>query len=253
MPDKLFGIIPLYALLIVSAIIVAVILCTRDEKRLGLPQDTTIELALWLVPAAVIGARLYYVAFQWEFYRDNLLSVFQIWNGGLAIYGGVIGGAAAGFFFARKKKLSFALLADFVAPVLILGQAIGRWGNFFNGEAYGYLVENPAWQFFPAAVHVDGQWHMATFFYESVWDFAGFLLLWFNRKKVRRPGDLFLCYLIFYGAGRFFIEGLRTDSLYWGPIRVSQALSLLMVVGAGAWLALRCFGKKKTNAKNTNS
>jgi len=245
MPDKLFGIFPIYALLIVSAVIVAVILCTREEKRLSLPKDMTIELALWLVPAAVVGARLYYVAFQWDLYKDNLLSIFQIWNGGLAIYGGVIGGAIAGFFFSRKKKLPFAMLADFVAPVLILGQAIGRWGNFFNGEAYGYLVENPALQFFPFAVSVGGQWHMATFFYESVWDFAGFMLLWFNRKKVKQPGNLFLWYLIWYGIGRTFIEGLRTDSLYWGPIRVSQALSLLMIIVAGAWLIIRAIRRRK--------
>lgn len=250
MPDKLFGIIPLYALLIVSAIIVAVILCTRDEKRLNLPKDTTIELALWLVPAAVVGARLYYVAFQWDLYKDNLLSILHVWEGGLAIYGGVIGGAVVAVFFARKKKISYALLADFVAPVLILGQAIGRWGNFFNGEAYGYLVENPGLQFFPFAVFVGGQWHMATFFYESAWDFAGFLLLWFNRKKVQIRGNLFLWYLVWYGIGRAFIEGLRTDSLYWGPIRVSQALSLGLVAGAGAWLAIRYLKKKKSGREN---
>ncbi|MBE5786676.1 MAG: prolipoprotein diacylglyceryl transferase [Clostridiales bacterium] len=245
MPDKLFGVFPIYALLIVSAIIVALILCSREERRLGLEKDTVIEMALWLVPAAVVGARLYYVAFEWERYAHNLASILYIWEGGLAIYGGVIGGAIAAFFFARKKKLSFALLADLVAPVLILGQAIGRWGNFFNGEAYGYLVENPAWQFFPAAVFVNGEWHMATFFYESIWDLAGFFLLWLNRKKVKTRGNLFLGYLVWYGIGRFFIEGLRTDSLYWGPIRVSQALSLLMVVGAGSALIIRQIRKKK--------
>ena len=245
MQDKLFGIFPIYALLIVGAIIVAILLCTREEKRLGLEKDLTIEMVLWLVPAAVIGARLYYVAFQWDLYKDNLLAIFQIWNGGLAIYGGVIGGAIAAFFFARKKKIAFSLLADFVAPVLILGQAIGRWGNYFNGEAYGYAVTNPALQFFPMAVFVDGQWHMATFFYESVWDFMGFLLLWFRRKKVQVQGNLFLWYLVWYGVGRSFIEGLRTDSLYWGPVRVSQALSLGLVLGAGIWLIIRFFKQKK--------
>ena len=125
-----------------------------------------------------------------------------------------------------------------MAPVLILSQAIGRWGNFFNGEAYGYLVESPAWQFFPVAVQADGAWHLATFFYESLWDFAGFWLLWLQRKRPRPAGDLFLKYLCWYGLGRALIEGLRTDSLMWGPVRVSQALSILLCLGAGAALLL---------------
>ena len=140
---------------------------------------------------------------------------------------------------AKVKNVPYAALADLVAPVLLLGQAIGRWGNFINGEAYGYLVENPALQFFPIAVYVDGAWHMATFFYESLWDFAGFLLLWFRRKRVRVRGNLFLGYLTWYGAGRAVIEGLRTDSLMWGSFRVSQVLSLVLCLAAGAALLLR--------------
>lgn len=248
----LFGVIPVYGVLISLGVLLAVILMSREEKRLNLPKDIAIDMALWLVPAAVVGARLYYVAFQWPLYADNPLRILYVWEGGLAIYGGVIGGALAGLILAKVRKIPYAVLADLVAPVLILGQAIGRWGNFINGEAYGYLVENPAWQFFPAAVFVDGAWHMATFFYESLWDFAGFLLLWRSRKRVRQRGSLFLGYLTWYGAGRTIIEGLRTDSLYWGPFRVSQVLSLgLCLVGAAALLT-RYWKGQRTGAPDAN-
>lgn len=235
----LFGFIPVYGLLIASGIFIALLLCIKQEKEKGFPEDTAVDLALWAVPLAVVGARLYYVAFQWEQYRDNLLSILYIWEGGLAIYGGIIGGVIGGYLMARRRKLPFFRLGDMVAPVLILAQAIGRWGNFINGEAYGYEILNPAWQFFPLAVNIDGTWHMATFFYESLWDFVGFLILWLNRKKVRRDGNLFFCYLIWYGIGRSVIEGLRTDSLMFGPLRVSQWLSIVLVIGGGICLYVR--------------
>ena len=239
MNPRLFGVISIYGLLIACAMAVSVFLCSRQEKRLGLPKDLTYDLALWVIPAGVIGARLYYVAFQWDMYRQNPLSILYIWEGGLAIYGGVIGGTLAVFAFSRIRKVPFGKLADMIAPALILSQAIGRWGNYFNGEAYGRLIENPALQWFPLAVNVDGAWHMATFFYESVWDLLGFLVLWLTRKKITRPGNLFLLYLVWYGLGRAFIEGLRTDSLMFGPFRVSQFLSVLLCLGAGAALILQ--------------
>lgn len=240
----LFGFIPVYGLLITTAIALAVFLCSREEKRLDLPKDISIDVALWAVPAAIIGARLYYVAFQWEMYANNPIRILYVWEGGLAIYGGVIGGALALLLLARRRKIPFAKLTDLVAPVLILGQAIGRWGNYVNGEAYGYLVENPAWQFFPFAVFVQGEWHLATFFYESMWDLMGFLVLWLSRKRMKAPGDLTLLYFAWYGAGRGFIEGLRTDSLMWGPFRVSQVLSLGLCLGALLWIFIRHKKKK---------
>ena len=206
---------------------------------MGLKKDTAVDLALWAVPAALIGARLYYVAFQWDMYRDSPVSILYVWRGGLAIYGGVIGGLIGGGAYCLRKKTPFAVLADLVAPALILGQAVGRWGNYFNGEAYGYEIKNAAWQFFPAGVQVGGAWHMATFFYESLWDFLGFLLLWHMREKVTARGNLFLLYLCWYGLGRAVIEGLRTDSLMWGDVRVSQALSAALVLAAGIALILR--------------
>lgn len=243
----LFGVIPIYGLLIAAAIGIGALLCGREEKRLGLPQDTTVDFALWVVPAAIIGARLYYVAFRWALYAPDPVRILKIWEGGLAIYGGVIGGAIAAFVFARVRRLPFATLADMVAPALILGQAIGRWGNFFNGEAYGNPITDPAWQFFPVSVYADGAWHQATFFYESCWDLAGFILLWGIRKKLKTPGSLFLLYLCWYGLGRTVIEGLRTDSLTLGPVRVSQALSAVLVIAAGIALIVRAKKNKNVN------
>ena len=244
MHQRLFGVVSIYGLLIACAMALSVFLCSRQEKRLGLPKDLTYDLALWVIPAGVIGARLYYVAFQWDMYRENPLSILYIWEGGLAIYGGVIGGALAVFAFSRIRKVPFGKLADMIATALILSQALGRWGNYFNGGAYGRLIEDPALQWFPLAVNVDGAWHMATFFYESLWDLLGFLVLWLIRKKITRPGNLFLLYLIWYGLGRALIEGLRTDSLMLGPVRVSQALSILLCLGAAAALLWR--RKKKS-------
>ena len=239
MQRLLFGVIPVYGLLIAGAMALGVFLCSRQEERLNLPKDTAVDFALWVLPAAIVGARLYYVAFQWPIYASAPLRMLYLWEGGLAIYGGVIGGAVAALVFSRVKKVSFAALADMVAPALILGQAIGRWGNFVNQEAYGQVIDNPALQFFPLAVFADGEWHMATFFYESLWDFIGFCLLWLNRKRVRVRGNLFLGYLVWYGLGRAVIEGLRTDSLMWGPVRVSQALSVMLCIGAGVALVIR--------------
>ena len=239
MGERLFGVFSIYGLLIALAIGLGIWLCAKREKRLGLKKDTAIDLALWVIPAALVGARLYYVAFQWPLYRDDPVSILYVWQGGLAIYGGVIGGALAGLLFARVRKAPFPVLADLVAPSLILGQAIGRWGNFFNGEAFGYEITDPALQFFPVAVRVAGAWHMATFFYESLWDFLGFLLLWRFREKVSARGNLMLLYLCWYGLGRAAIEGLRTDSLMWGPLRVSQALSALLCAAALILLIIR--------------
>ena len=233
-----FGGITVYGLLIALAVYVGVKLCSLNEKRLGLPKDTAYDVALWCVPMALIGARLYYVAFEWDMYKDDLLSILYVWQGGLAIYGGVIGGILGALLLARVKRLSFWALADMTVPSLLLGQAIGRWGNFFNGEAYGNPVLDQALQFFPYAVNVGGSWYQATFLYESMWDLAGFFLLWFTRKKWKK-GDGLPLYFLVYGLGRVWIEGLRSDSLMWGGVRVSQLLSAVMAVAAFLYLLRR--------------
>lgn len=230
--SRLFlGIIPWYSVLIVTGICLALFIASREEKRLGLPKDTVVDLALWVVPFGIIGARLYYVLFAWETFAHNPVSVLYIWQGGLAIYGAIIGGLLAVVLFARKQKLSLGTLTDIIAPGLALAQAIGRWGNYFNMEAYGVQITSPAWQFFPAAVFIPningGAWHMATFFYESMWNLAVFAVLMLTRKRMHRTGDTSLWYFLLYGAGRLIIEGLRTDSLYAGStIRISQVLAL---------------------------
>ena len=230
MSNKLFGVVSIYGLLIAGAILLGAILCQREARRLGLPPDTGIDMILWAVPPAVICARLYFVIFRWEYYAADPVTALYFWQGGLAIYGAVIGGFLGLLALSRKNRLPLLTLLDIGAPLVILGQAIGRWGNFFNGEAYGALITDPAWQFFPAAVYADGAWHMATFFYESCWNALGFLLLWLYRKRARQPGDVFFRYLAWYGAGRAVIEGLRADSLMLGPVRVSQALSAALFI-----------------------
>jgi len=239
MRTTLFGFIPVYGLLIACAIGLAVALCERECRRKGLAPDSGIDMALWAVPPAIVGARLYYVAFQWKMFAGDLLSVLRVWEGGLAIYGAVIGGFLGLLCMARVKKISFLTLLDIAAPLVLLGQAIGRWGNYFNGEAYGFHVANAALQFFPVSVFVGGQWHLATFFYESCWNLLGFILLWRYRKHANKSGDVAFSYLLWYGAGRLFIEGLRTDSLMLSGMRVSQLLSLGMCITSGILLGLR--------------
>lgn len=248
-----FANIPWYSILIVSALMIGVWLASREEARLRLPRDTVIDFLLLAVPVAIIGARLYYVAFQWELYRDNPLRILNIREGGLAIYGGVIMGLLAAWITSRRKKVSLAALLDACAPSLILGQAIGRWGNYANMEAYGLAITNPRWQWFPVAVEIQegGRWvwHMATFFYESIWCFAGFLILWGMRKRIKRAGDLFLLYVVIYCSERAVVEGLRLDSLMlFGAVRVSQLLSAAAAVAALAVLIVRRCGTGRLSA-----
>lgn len=252
-PSRLFlGLVPWYSVLIVTGICLALFIASREEKRLALPRDTVVDLALWVVPFGIIGARLYYVLFAWETFAPNPISVLYVWQGGLAIYGAIIGGFLAVVLFARRRKLALGTLTDLIAPGLILAQAIGRWGNYFNMEAYGVQITDPAWQFFPAAVFIPGTtggtWHMATFFYESMWNLAVFIVLMLSRRRMHRTGDLSLWYFLLYGAGRLIIEGLRTDSLYaGGNLRISQVLALCIcavVLGIFAFRMLKLHGEQ---------
>ena len=230
------GRIPWYSFLIVIGALMAIVLACREERRAGLPKDTVIDLALFLLPGGIIGARLYYVIFSWPQFRHDLLSIFRIWEGGLAIYGGIIGGLLVLILFCRKRRFSALTLCDIIAPGLVMAQALGRWGNWFNIEAYGLTVTDPSLCFFPFAVQVpeDGYaWHMATFFYESFWNILVFVFLMIGRRKrLRLRGDVFCFYLLLYAAGRLVIEELRLDSLYaTSSVRVSQLLSILLCIG----------------------
>lgn len=247
----IFGNLPWYGVLIASGVLIAFALCVHEEKRMQLQRDTVIDLSFWLIPLGIIGARTYYAIFNWPTFADDPLSVLRIWEGGIAIYGAVIGGLVGVLIFAKRRKIYPFTLTDMIVPGLALAQSIGRWGNYFNMEAYGRQITSPAWQFFPIGVQIPSAsgytWHMATFFYESCWDFVVFVLLWFViRKRADKPGTTTLWYLLLYGLGRFFIEGLRTDSLMLGSFRVSQLLSLLMVLAAGTLLIFRRWKCKKS-------
>ena len=232
-----------YGLLIAVSIGLAIGLAMARERRYGLPRDTVVDLALCGVPSAIVGARLYYVLFSWRTYADDPIRALYVWEGGLAIYGGILGGLIAGLIYAKVKRLNFLTLCDLVAPCFALGQAIGRWGNFFNQEAYGVAVTAGWMKRFPLAVFIeaDGQWHCATFFYESAWCFLVMLfLLWAERRGwFKRPGDGFFTYVLLYAFERMLVEGLRTDSLYLGPVRVSQALSACAFVTCAVILSVR--------------
>ena len=239
----IIGNLPYYSVLIVTGMILAIMLASREEKRLGFPKDTVVDLALVLIPVSVVCARIYYVAFAWDAFREHPLSIFAIWEGGIAIYGGLIGGVLTVLLFAHFRHLNALLLMDMLVPGVALAQAIGRWGNFFNMEAYGLRVDHPAFQFFPFAVQIpEGGilvWHMATFFYESCWNLIIFLILYLLRKRSRQPGQLFLLYSLLYGAGRLVIEGLRTDSLMAGSLRISQVLGFTVCIAVLFWMFLR--------------
>jgi len=230
----ILGFVPWYSFLIVLGAAFAVFLASREEKRAGLPKDTVIDFALIALPCGIIGARIYYVAFSWSQFKDDLLSVFRVWEGGIAIYGAVIAGLLAAWFFCRRKKISFLTLCDVIAPGLVLAQALGRWGNYFNQEAYGLLITDPALCFFPFGVQIQGagglEWHMATFFYESLWDFLVFVFLVIARRKwFRYRGDVFCFYAFLYACGRMVVEDFRMDSLYASStLRISQLLSVVV-------------------------
>jgi prolipoprotein diacylglyceryl transferase len=229
-----------YGLLIAIAVMIGTLIAAKEAGRKGIKEETLIDFLLFAVPVAIISARLYYVIFSWSYYSSNPGQILNIRGGGLAIHGAVIGGALVAIIFTRIKKLRFWTLADVVAPSLILGQAIGRWGNFANQEAHGGPTDLP-W-----GIMVDGVKVHPTFLYESIWNLLVFLFLIWYRKKSKVEGEIFLLYVILYSVARFFIEGLRTDSLMLGPIRVAQLISVLTIAVGGAVL----YKRKKTAEKN---
>lgn len=246
-----------YAVIIVSGVFAGLWLATRESDRLGLKKDLFTDLVMFALPIAIISARLYYVVFEWERYQDGpWWSIFAVWEGGIAIHGALIGSVITAIVFARVKKVSFWQLADIAAPSLILGQAIGRWGNFINQEAHGGVVSeafyNNFMQYLPDFIvnqmYINGAYHHPTFLYESVWNILILILLLVLRRKVNpRRGELFLTYLIGYSVGRFFIEGMRTDSLYIiGSLRTAQVISIVLVVACVAIMIYR----RKANKVN---
>ena len=223
----------LYGMVIALGLLLAVLYTSRYHRRLDISMDEVYDLLIFALPTAIVFARLYYVVFNFDLYRDDLLGILRIRDGGLAIYGGVIGAVLALYLRCRHQKIGFGKALDVAAFGLLIGQSVGRWGNFFNREAYGYETDifcrmGLSWNGETIYVH-------PTFLYESLWNFAGLLLLHnICRKHRRYQGQFFLLYVAWYGLGRTMIEGLRTDSLWLIPelIRVSQLLAVVSCLAA---------------------
>jgi len=267
-----------YGLILGFGALAGLFLAIREGKRFGIPQEFFMDMLLLGVPSAIIGARIYFVAFKWEDYKDNLIDVFKIWNGGIAIYGALIGAIICGIIYFRYKGYPFWRIVDICAPGLLAGQMIGRWGNFVNQEAYGSVVEESFLRdklhlpdFIVNQMYIGNAFHHPTFLYESLWSLLGIaLLMVLRRQKFVRAGEIFMSYFIWYSIGRFFIEAIRTDSLafngsaglasfmngLWKPmewlgfeqgyldpsygnIRISQLLALLIIVAAVLLIIIR--------------
>ena len=223
-----------YGLIIAVGLMLAVIYGLRRSKKFGLLQDDIVDGVLWIVPFAIICARLYYCIFSWADYKSDPVSILYIWEGGLAIYGGVIGALLGVLVFCRVKKVSTGAVLDLVALGFLIGQSIGRWGNFFNREAFGSVITSNFFLRMGLENIYTGEvtYFHPTFLYESLWNLVGFIGLHILSKYRKYDGQIALGYTAWYGLGRALIEGLRTDSLYWGPFRVSQLLAALSCTSA---------------------
>lgn len=223
---SIFGIdVAWYGILISMGVLIGAIIAMREAKRVGMDEEILIDFLIWEIPLCLVGARLYYVIFEWDMYKNNPIEALNIRNGGLAIHGAIITAIIVAIVFTRIRKLSFWTIADICAPSLILAQSIGRWGNFVNQEAHGGPTDLP-W-----GIMIDGVKVHPTFLYESIWNFLVFLfLIWYSRNKQKAKGEVFLLYLGLYSFIRLFIEGLRTDSLMLGPIRVAQLMSIIGMI-----------------------
>ena len=233
--------IHLYGLIIAVGMFLAVIYACKRCRQFGLTADDLTDGVLWIVPLAILCARLYYCIFQWDSYKANPISILYIWHGGLAIYGGVIGAALGILLFARLKKVKIGAVLDITSLGFLIGQSIGRWGNFFNREAFGEETDNFLRMGLTNAATGVTRYYHPTFLYESVWNAIGFVLLHYLSKKRKYDGQIALGYLAWYGLGRTFIEGLRTDSLYLGSFRVSQLLAAVTCFCGVALLMLFAF------------
>ncbi len=226
-----------YSLMIALGLFLGVMVILREARRQKIDEEFLINLIFYGVIFAILGARIYYVLFNWTYYSKHFVEIFEIWNGGLAIHGAMIGGGLFTIFYSRNCKYNFVKLIDIIVVGLILGQAIGRWGNFFNQEAYGgvvslsFLQNLHLPQFIIEGMKVGSQYHHPTFLYESLWNLVGFIiLLIIRRRNYIKIGQVTATYMMWYGVGRLIIEGMRTDSLMLGSLRMAQLVSGAMIV-----------------------
>ncbi|MDD3340673.1 MAG: prolipoprotein diacylglyceryl transferase [Bacilli bacterium] len=243
-----------YSILLLIAFFTAGALAFKEAKKFNISEAFMTNYFFYLVPIVIIGARLYFVLFNLDYYKMYPTDIFKTWEGGLAIHGGVIAGIIFTYFYTKKYKISFFRMTDIGAVSLIFGQALGRWGNFMNGEAFGpvttlsALQKQPIPNFVIEGMNIGGIYHLPTFYYESVWCLIGFvLLLLLRRMKSLKISNLTSFYLVWYGLGRFWIEGLRTDSLMMGNLRIAQLVSLLSIL---IGIALFVHSKKSSPKNN---
>ena len=226
-----------YSITMFLGILIGGIFILKEAKRHKISENFMYNLFFYTIPIALIGARLYYVIFDWNYYGQNLTSIFKVWEGGLAIHGGIIAGLIFIIYYTRKHKVKTLKILDFIVVGLIIGQAIGRWGNFFNGEAHGAATTLKQLQdlnipkFIIDGMYIGGSYYHPTFLYESLWCIVGFIILLIIRRlKNTKLGIPAAFYLIWYGTGRFIIEGMRTDSLMIGSIKMAQVVSMVMIL-----------------------
>ena len=225
-----------YSVMILLGLLLGSFLIIKESKRFNIQKEYIINLIFYAMIFAIIGARLYYVLFNFDYYSKNLLDIFKIWEGGLAIHGGIISGLLFILFYTKKYKVNTWIMLDIIAPGLIIGQAIGRWGNFFNGEAHGGVVSLEFLnslhlpQFIIDGMHLNGLYYHPTFLYESLWCLLGFIILLIYRRTSCKIGQVSSLYFIWYGIGRFLIESLRTDSLMLGQLKIAQVVSIILII-----------------------
>ena len=227
-----------YSVLILIGVVLGYILIFSESNRFNIKREFTFNMLFWTLIFGIVGARLYYVAFNWPYYSENLGEIYKVWNGGLAIHGGLLVGAITMFIYCKKYKSSTSKMFDIVVPALLLAQAIGRWGNFFNAEAYGNAVEYATLvnmkiipQFIIDNMYINGSYHLPMFYFESLWCFLGFIIVMIiRRRKYIKVTQLTGFYLIWYGLIRFVIETFRTDSLMLGDFKIAKIVSIVMII-----------------------
>lgn len=247
-----------YSFFIFLSLLIGGTIALKEAKRWAISEDKMINMFFFLIPLALIGARLYYVLFNWSYYSKNIVEIFEVWEGGLAIHGGIIVGLLFVILYTKKNEISTFRMLDIMSVSLILGQAIGRWGNFFNQEAHGgvvsveFLHKIIPFDFIIEGMNIGGVYYHPTFLYESLWCLLGFIILLIIRRlKYTKIGHITGFYLIWYGIGRFMIESLRSDSLMLGNVKMAQIVSVIMIVSGILILVIKNRGSKLEGRYNS--